>query len=51
MTAITSGRVTIPYWRVIRAAWFRIRLTLTVLLAVFAATAGWTLYQAGSMRS
>lgn len=51
MTAITSGRVTIPGWRVIRAAWFRSRLTLTVLLAVFAATAGWTLYQAGSMRS
>jgi hypothetical protein len=51
MTAIASGRVTIPAWRVIRAAWFRSRLTLTVLLAVFAATAGWTLYQAGSMRS
>jgi hypothetical protein len=51
MTAITSGRVTIPAWRVIRAAWFRSRLTLTVLLAAFAATAGWTLYQAASMRS
>jgi hypothetical protein len=51
MTAITSGRVTIPAWRVIRAAWFRSRLTLTVLLAAFAAAAGWTLYQAGSMRS
>jgi hypothetical protein len=51
MTAITSGRVTIPVWRVIRAAWFRSRLTLTVLLAAFAATAGWTLFQAVSMRS
>lgn len=51
MTAITSGRVTIPVWRVMRAAWFRNRTTLTVLLAVFAAAACWTLYQAGSMRS
>jgi ABC-2 family transporter len=51
MTAITSGRVTIPAWRVMRAAWFRNRMTLTVLLAVFAAAAGWTLYEAGSMRS
>lgn len=56
MTAITSrrvpsGRVTIPAWRVMRAAWFRNRMTLTVLLAVFAAAAGWTLYQALSMRA
>jgi hypothetical protein len=51
MTAITSGQVTIPAWRVVRAAWFRNRMTLTAMLAVFAATAGWTLYEAGSMRS
>ena len=40
MTAITSGRVTIPAWRVVRAAWFRNRMTLTVLLAAFAVAAG-----------
>jgi hypothetical protein len=51
MTAITSGRVTIPAWRVVRAAWFRNRMTLIVLLAVFTVAAGWTLYQADSMRS
>jgi hypothetical protein len=41
VTAITSGRVTIPAWRVTRA----------VLLAAFAVAAGWTLHQAGRMRS
>jgi hypothetical protein len=51
MTAITSGRVTIPPWRVMRAAWFRNRMTLTVLLAAFTVAAGWTLYEAGGMRS
>jgi hypothetical protein len=51
MTAITSGRVTIPAWRVIRAAWFRNRMTLTVTLVVFAAAAAWTLYEAQSLRS
>ena len=51
MTAITSGRVTIPAWRVMRAAWLRNRMTLTSLLAVFTVAAGWTLYQADSMRS
>jgi len=51
MTAITSGRVTIPAWRVMRAAWLRNRMTLTSLLAAFTAAAGWTLYQADSMRS
>ena len=51
MTAITSGRVTIPAWRVVRAAWFRNRMTLTVLLAAFAVAAGWTLYEAERMRS
>jgi hypothetical protein len=51
MTAITSRRTTIPAWRVARAAWFRNRLTMTGVLAVFAAAAGWTVYQAASMRS
>lgn len=51
MTAITSGRVTIPAWRVMRAAWFRNRMTLTVLLAAFAVAAGWMLYEAERMRS
>jgi hypothetical protein len=51
MTAITSGRVTIPAWRVMRAAWFRNRMTLTVTLVVFAVAAGWTLYEAQSLRS
>ena len=51
MTAITSGRVTIPAWRVMRAAWFRNRMTLTVLPAAFAAAAGWTLYETWSMQS
>ena len=51
MTAITSGRVTIPAWQVMRAAWFRNRMTLTVLLTAFAVAAGWTLYEAERMRS
>lgn len=51
MTAITSGRVTIPAWLVMRAAWFRNRMTLSALAAVLAAVAGWTLFQAQSMRS
>lgn len=51
MTAITSGRVTIPAWRVMRAAWFRNRMTLTVLPAAFAVVAGWTLYETEGMRS
>ena len=51
MTAITSGRVTIPAWRVMRAAWLRNRMTLISLLAVFTVAAGWTLSQADSMRS
>lgn len=51
MTAISSGRVTIPAWRVMRAAWRRNRTTLIILLAAFAVAAGWTLQEAGSMRS
>jgi hypothetical protein len=51
MTAVTAERGTIPVLRVVRAAWFRNRLTLIGLLALFAAVAGWTLYQAMSMRS
>ena len=34
-----------------RAAWLRNRMTLTSLLAAFTVAAGWTLYQADSMRS